>query len=195
MKTFEEVVAFHGHSCPGLALGYRAARAALKELDMNTISEDEELVAIVENDSCAVDAIQVVTGCTFGKGNLVFRDFGKQAYTFVKRPSGDAVRIAVDFTLPEETESEKDIWKRYAKGDRSDDVMRAVHNRKEQKTLAILEAPDAELLRITKVKVSLPPEARIYQSIRCSLCGEKVAEPRARIKNGTIVCRPCFERG
>lgn len=39
---------------------------------------DEEMVAIVENDSCAVDAIQVLTGCTLGKGNLIFRDYGKQ---------------------------------------------------------------------------------------------------------------------
>ncbi|MCL4536163.1 MAG: formylmethanofuran dehydrogenase subunit E family protein, partial [Nitrospirae bacterium] len=68
MKSFDDVVKFHGHSCPGLALGYRVGVAAVKELNMENISEDEEVVAIVENDSCAVDAIQVLTGCTFGKG-------------------------------------------------------------------------------------------------------------------------------
>jgi len=97
MKSFEEVVGFHGHSCPGLALGYRVARKALQEMKRETISEDEELVAIVENDSCAVDAVQVITGCTFGKGNLIFRDYGKQAYTFLKRHSGEAMRISIDF--------------------------------------------------------------------------------------------------
>jgi len=25
IKSYEEAVAFHGHSCPGLALGYRVA--------------------------------------------------------------------------------------------------------------------------------------------------------------------------
>ncbi|MDI6728645.1 MAG: formylmethanofuran dehydrogenase subunit E family protein, partial [Thermodesulfovibrionales bacterium] len=107
MKTFDDVVKFHGHSCPGLAFGYRVAVAAVKELNMENISEDEEVVAIVENDLCAVDAIQVLTGCTFGKGNLIFKDYGKQVYTFMKRPSGDAIRISIDFTLPEETEEEK----------------------------------------------------------------------------------------
>jgi len=100
MKTFDEVVKFHGHSCPGLALGYRVAVAAVKELNMENISEDEEVVAIVENDSCAVDAIQVLTGCTFGKGNLIFKDCGKQVYTFIKRPSEEAVRISIDFIPP-----------------------------------------------------------------------------------------------
>ncbi|NOZ25951.1 MAG: formylmethanofuran dehydrogenase, partial [Nitrospirae bacterium] len=72
--TFEDAVRFHGHVCPGLALGYRVSDLVLRELGPR--SEDEELVAIVENNSCAVDAIQVMTGCTFGKGNLIFRDYG-----------------------------------------------------------------------------------------------------------------------
>lgn len=147
MKEFKDIINFHGHSCPGLALGYRVARAALEEIGMEDISEDEELVAIVENDSCAVDAIQAITGCTFGKGNLIFKDFGKQVYTFIKRPSGDAVRIAVDFTSPEETEEEKRVWRRYSLGDRSDDVLKIVHDRKAKKIKTILEAKDSELLK------------------------------------------------
>lgn len=193
MKAFDDVVKFHGHSCPGLVFGYRVAMAALKEMDMENISEDEEVVAIVENDSCAVDAIQVLTGCTFGKGNLIFRDYGKQVYTFIKRPSEDAVRISVDFTPSEETEEEKEMWKRYSEGDRSEAVLKAVHNRKAKKLKAVLDAPDSELFKITKMKISLPPEARIYPSIRCAVCGEKVAEPKARVKDGKIVCIPCFE--
>jgi len=193
MKSFDDVVKFHGHSCPGLALGYRAALAALKEMDMENISEDEEVVAIVENDSCAVDAIQVLTGCTFGKGNLIFRDYGKQVYTFIKRPSGDAVRISIDFTPPEETGEEKEMWKRYSKGDRSEDVLKVVHNRKAKKMKAILDASDSELLKIKRMALQLPSEARIYPSIRCEMCGEKVAEPKARVKDGKLVCIPCFE--
>lgn len=193
MKTFSEVADFHGHTCPGLAFGYRVAVAALKEMDMRNISEDEELVAIVENDSCAADAIQVMTGCTFGKGNLIFRDYGKQVYTFIKRPSGDAVRISVDFTPGEETEKVKEMWRRYSEGDRSKEVLKAVHDRRTKKMKAILEAPDPELLKITKLKVPLPPEARIYLSIKCGICKEKVAEPKARVKDGRIVCIPCFE--
>ena len=91
--SFEEVAAFHGHRCPGLAIGYRMAHAALKAL-RDVRAQDEEWVAIVENDACGVDAVQYLTGCTFGKGNLIFNDYGKSVYTFYHRASGQAVRIA-----------------------------------------------------------------------------------------------------
>lgn len=194
MKDFNEVSEFHGHSCPGLAYGYRVATAAMGEMDMGNISEDEELVAILENDSCAVDAVQAVTGCTFGKGNLIFRDYGKQVYTFVKRPSGEAVRISVDFALPEDTDDEKVMWQRYAAGDRSEEVRKIVHDRKNRKMKAILDASDNQLFKVERLRMDLPPEARIYKSIRCGMCNEKVAEPKARVKDGKIVCIPCFER-
>ena len=194
MKSFEQVAEFHGHSCPGLAFGYRVALAGMREMGSDSISEDEEIVAIVENDSCAVDAIQAIVGCTFGKGNLIFRDFGKQVYTFLKRPSGEAVRISVDFRTPEETGEEKELWKRYSEGDRSEEVLRAVHDRKAKKMQAILGAPGDELMKIEKMRLELPPEAKIYASVRCGFCGEKVAEPKARLRQGKIACIPCFER-
>ena len=67
---FRKCVEFHGHMCPGLAIGYSAVKAA-ESLMKTTASEDEELVCLVENNSCAVDAVQVLLGCTFGKGNLI----------------------------------------------------------------------------------------------------------------------------
>jgi formylmethanofuran dehydrogenase subunit E len=191
MKSYKDVVGFHGHSCPGLALGYRVALAALREMDIADTSEDEELVAVVENDSCAVDAIQAVTGCTFGKGNLLYRAYGKQVYTFIKRPSGKAIRISVDFVSPEETKTEKEMWNRYSRGDRSRVVLRAVHNGKAKKTRAVLDAPETKFMKITEVRVGLPPTAKIFRSIKCSMCGEKVAEPKARVKDGKPVCIPC----
>ncbi len=189
MKTLDDMVEFHGHICPGLVLGYRVSMIALKEFDER--AEDEELVAIVENNSCAVDAVQVMTGCTFGKGNLIFKDYGKQVYTFIKRPSGDGLRIAIIWESPPETEEEKKMWEKYMIGDRSDEVIRAVHDRKSRKIEAVLNAKDEELFNIRKEKMDLPEEAEIYPSLRCTICGEKVMEPRARIKNGKIVCLSC----
>jgi formylmethanofuran dehydrogenase subunit E len=92
-RDLEKVIRFHGHFCGGIAIGYRAALVGMSRLGARR-SEDEELVAIVENDSCAADAVQVITGCTFGKGNFFFRDYGKHVYTFALRPSGRAVRVS-----------------------------------------------------------------------------------------------------
>jgi len=84
---YKKIVRFHGHECPGLAMGYRMALAGMEALNALR-SEDEEIVAIVENNACGVDALQCVTGCTFGKGNLIFRDYGKHVYTLYSISAG-----------------------------------------------------------------------------------------------------------
>ena len=73
-------------------IGYRVAQIALRELHVER-AEDEELVAICENDACGVDAVQVLTGCTAGKGNLILRDWGKQVFTFGRRSDGNLLRV------------------------------------------------------------------------------------------------------
>ena len=93
LPTFDDVVRFHGHMCPGLAIGYRMACAAMLVLNA-AHSDDEAIVAIVENNACGVDALQCVTGCTFGKGNLIFRDYGKHVYTLYSRTTSRGVRVA-----------------------------------------------------------------------------------------------------
>ncbi len=190
--NFEDAVQFHGHACPGLALGYRVANLALQELGVR--SRDEELVVIVENNSCAVDAIQLLCGTTFGKGNLLFRDYGKQVYTFIRRPGPGAIRIAVKWEPPPEDPETKTMWKRYTGGDRSPEVTAAVQDRKNRKMKLVLAAPDSELFRVEKVTVEMPAPARIYESRTCSRCGEKVMAPRLQQADGQQFCIPCSEK-
>jgi formylmethanofuran dehydrogenase subunit E len=92
----DQVVRFHGHMCPGLAIGIRAAEVALREIGPH--AEDEEVVAVVETDMCAVDAVQYLVGCTFGKGNLVHKDYGKNAFTFIRRSDAKAIRLVTRST-------------------------------------------------------------------------------------------------
>lgn len=190
-KDFKKVAEFHGHVCPGLAYGYRVAKAALRKLGKR--AKDEEIVSIVENDSCAVDGIQVIVGSTFGKGNLIFKDYGKQAYTFISRKTGKGFRISVDFKGYKESDKDKAVWDKFLSGNKSPQVMKEVRRIKNKKIETILKTPDKELLSIKPVKIKLPEEARIYSSIRCERCGEKVMESRTRFKEGKILCFPCFE--
>jgi formylmethanofuran dehydrogenase subunit E len=90
-EMVEKTVAFHGHMCPGLAVGIRAAEVALREIGPH--AQDEEVVAVVETDMCGVDAIQFLTGCTFGKGNLIHLDHGKNTFTFYRRSDGKGIRV------------------------------------------------------------------------------------------------------
>lgn len=164
----EEVVAFHGHMCPGLAIGYRAALAGLDRLAV-TRASDEELVAIVENDSCSVDAVQVLTGATFGKGNLFFRDWGKQVFTFGRRDESRAVRVALKSPGREMS--------------------------REERTAFILDAPVEEVLDIREVDLELPPPAVIHKSVRCDACGEQVMETRTIKQDRKTLCAECASHG
>jgi formylmethanofuran dehydrogenase subunit E len=165
---YEEIVEFHGHKCPGLSIGYRMAAAAMGALGV-VRAGDEELVAIVENDSCGVDALQMVTGCTFGKGNLVFRDYGKPAFTLYSRTRSKGVRVLfLDGSIPAELRSDR-----------------------EKRMYFILGAAAEEILEISSVPFAPPERARILHTVTCELCGESVMETRTRSVGGKTVCIPC----
>ena len=93
-SDFTKCVEFHGHTCPGLAIGFQAARILMELLNVRK-APDEELLAIVETDACGADAIQVMTGCTFGKGNFVFKNYGKHAFSLIDRRKRKGVRVCL----------------------------------------------------------------------------------------------------
>lgn len=189
---FAEAARFHGHICPGLALGYRAAEVALERLRSGR-AEDEELVTIAETDACGVDAIQVLTGCTVGKGNLFFKDHGKHAFTFINRQTGDAVRIIgnssfdIDALDPELAP----LRERVMQGRVPDEEWAEYRKRTDRLVEVILDLPAGTLFSIREVDVEIPERARIFRSVPCSKCGELTAESRIRIENGNLVCRAC----
>ena len=144
-NDLREAIQFHGHLCPGLALGYRVAKAALRELKAER-PRDEELVAIVENDSCAADAIQFITGATFGKGNLIFRDYGKHVYTFFNRRTNHGVRISEDYRGFDNDTRFPDLKKKQEAGE---DVSRERQAYMMEKAAAILTADEKETRSLT----------------------------------------------
>ena len=94
MTAWEKCVAFHGHQCGGLAIGYKAALYAMDLLDIE-FADNEQVVCIAENDACGVDGIQVMLGCSVGKGNLLFHLTGKQAFSIYDRSTGKSVRLVL----------------------------------------------------------------------------------------------------
>ena len=143
----EQTIEFHGHLCPGLTLGMRVAEVALREIGSH--AADEEVVADVETDSCAVDAIQYLVGCTFGKGNLVHLDYGRSVFTFVRRSDGKAVRVTA---RPQDkrqlTPEVEELIQRVQSGDGSEADERSVSELLRQRALAVLEVEETDLLEV-----------------------------------------------
>ena len=191
-KDFQDCVRFHGHVCPGLAIGYAAAKAAALRLEL-VPSEDEEVVAIVENDSCAVDAVQVLLGCTFGKGNLIFRDWGKQVFTFFDRKSRKAVRVSLTGVVPFRDERHELKTKMD-----SGEATREDKNRWEQLRIMavneLISADPTQLFDVREVRTEPPPRAAVVATSACAICGELTVSERLVEKNGRKVCLGCAER-
>ncbi|MCA1570394.1 MAG: FmdE family protein [Chloroflexi bacterium] len=191
--TIDHVVEFHGHMCAGLAMGIRASEVALAQIGAH--SSDEEVVAIVETDMCSVDAIQYLTGCTFGKGNLIHRDFGKNAYTFLRRSDGRALRIS---TPPGGWNSLGAGWSellgRIRAGVSTEDERARFAALQAERTERILAAPLTELYDIREVNMEPPHRARILASFDCDLCGEPTMETRLCRLDGRQLCPPCLAR-
>jgi formylmethanofuran dehydrogenase subunit E len=189
-QTIAEVVRFHGHQCPGLAIGIQAARLALREIGCN--SPDEEVVAVVETDMCAVDAIQFMTGCTFGKGNLIHRNWGKNAYTFFRRADDKAVRIAPRPRTWMSAE-QQELQARARAGDATEAEQARLRTLRREWTDHILTSSPDELFTVTEVQGEPPHQARLHSSVECTACGEDVMETRTRKLGGRDLCIPCWD--
>ncbi|WP_371366821.1 hypothetical protein SRRS_10310 [Sporomusa rhizae] len=189
---YQKAIDFHGHCCPGLTIGYMAAKAALAHLKVER-AEDEELVAIVESDGCGIDAIQVLLGCTIGKGNLIYKDYGKQAYTIGNRKTGEAVRIVATGDMTPLTPDQQFLRTAVFSGQATPEQEETWQTLQAERTTRMLATPASELFKIQDVELNLPSEAKIFNSVICEYCGEKVMEARARLKNGKTACLACTE--
>lgn len=191
-ELFKKCLDFHGHLCPGLALGYHAAQAGMQWLAAQR-AEDEEVVAIVETDACCSDAVQVITGCTFGKGNFIYRDYGKISFTFFNRDTGKGVRIARtaengDPVSPEHRKLMEKIRQETATAAEHEQF----HRMHEAASMRILNKQPEELFTIKTVIVPLPEKAGIEASMNCDRCKEPVMGSKLEHADGEWVCRGCL---
>jgi len=189
-NDFQKCVDFHGHVCPGLVIGYRAAKAGIEWLREKR-AEDEELVAIVETDACGADAIQVLTGCTFGKGNFIYKDHGKHVYTLAGRKSRQGVRVALKPGVMELKERHRQLIEKIRDEKATEGERKEFWDLHRQKSADILEMPLEEIFLIETVKPQMPAKARMESSKPCSGCGEPTMASKLGSIQGKDICRDC----
>ena len=191
---FKRCEAFHGHVCGGLAIGYIAAMAGLDWLREKR-ALDEELVAIVETDACCVDAIQVVTGCTFGKGNLIYRDYGKMGFTFFNRRTGQGVRLAMKPDAFRANGRQIELFGKTRDGSITEAEKAELKQLGMQRTAEVLDTRAGDLFSMTPVAAGMPDKARIEPSTPCARCGEPTMASKLAPVGDQTVCRACLAEG
>lgn len=172
-------------------MGVKAAARAVK--DLGVVSKGmEEVVAIVETNGCFSDGVQMVTGCSFGNNALIYRDYGKVALTLTKR-SGEGIRIVAkpDWLGEQDPEAATLFQKVIVERQGTEEDQLRMRKLWVDISFKVLDIPDEDVFLINRVNIQIPSYARIFESVKCSICGENVMEPRARTAAGKPVCIPC----
>ena len=184
----------HGHYCTGLAMGVMMATRAMQIIRSNSDGL-EDILAIVETNNCVSDGIQFVTGCTFGNNALIFKDFGKTAFTLTKR-NGKGIRISTrpdgkDYMRKAHPLFSASYKKVIADHNHSDDEIIRFKKFGIEKAFATLTLDFDKLFKIEDIDVEIPAYAPSHESIVCDSCGESVMSTRIVEKHGKQLCIPC----
>ena len=193
---------FHGHVCPFLVLGLRASEIALSKMGLRRagVAESirEDVIAIVENNSCFADGVQVATGCTLGNNSLIYLDVGKTAVSLFRRGERRGVRVYVDgeAVLGEHLSPEaRELFQKVVverRGTREE--AERLHRLWSEIGLKMADLPEEKFV-VQEVWLESELEwAPIFPSVRCSVCGEKLWAPRAVYVDGRPVCLQCAGR-
>jgi formylmethanofuran dehydrogenase subunit E len=191
----EKSAQMHGHYCPGLAMGVMAATYAMNTMEAESHGM-EDLLAITETNNCFSDGVQFVTGCTFGNNALIFKDFGKTAFTLSKR-DGKGIRVS---SKPESQQVIREafpefhnLYKKVVEDqDHSAKMVTAYRKASLDRAFGTLTLDFSKLFDVHNVIVEIPGYAKIHDSVICSVCKESVMKTRALSKvEGDYKCLSC----
>jgi len=186
---------FHGHKCPAMPNGLRVAEAAMNKLGVERTGDSflHAIVDLGENHcaTCFADGVQVITGCTFGKGNIERTHKGKWGLTLIDKRTNRAVRACPKAEAMIQTK-ETDFFKEYReKGvpptQVPDEVVQPLVDK-------VMNAPAEMIMVISDIfeyKWNEPKHS--YNSIVCEKCGEMVIEEYTELKNKKKICKDCIK--
>lgn len=190
------IVQYHGHLCPELAVGYRAGLIAQNELGLNR-DNARDFFILAENMSSAIDALQYMTGCTVGNQSFYAYDLGKHVYYFGRFHGGPEPREALWVALIKPlidlshvNDIEKKIMAGRAVSAEVEEYRRAI----DKAVSEILNIPEESLFAKSKVSLRPPQVIKSRDYTKCSCCGEVVAVGKAILKKKGLLCQVCAAR-
>jgi formylmethanofuran dehydrogenase subunit E len=190
-EDLKKCIEFHGHLCPGLVYGYLVAKEAMSLLKLER-SKDEEVVVVSENDSCAVDALQILIGASTGKGNLILKDYGKNAYTILNRSDQRAYRFSRKKHYRYKGEAKEEFSRLDAAISSGTATEKEKRRHKKLKSKDLLSKSFGDVFFTEKVRFIMPPYAPLARSEACATCGEMTMSTKmVDADDGKRVCIPC----
>lgn len=194
-EEFESAIAFHGHKCPAMPLGFRTAQAAMKVLGV-VRAQDKELYVISETGKghaagCLLDGIMSATGCTYGKSNIEKKYYNKMAFTLIDVAGQRSVRVRLKDEFFGNMLNSPFVVQR-KQGVAPQDVPANVADPLVEK---VLNLPEEIFLEVGPVEAcELPKGKGCFETALCSKCGERTFVNKLIETDGGPVCIPCGEK-
>jgi formylmethanofuran dehydrogenase subunit E len=189
---FKGAVDFHRHLCLDIAIGYRAAKVLMRQMG-DQMKNMKELVALVGNETCALDAIQEVTGCTFGKRNLYLTNIGKPVYILQNTKTGQGVRAYCTYWDTFDHQELRRVRKEATSPTATAEQKAAFQKLTDGKISEILAAPESALFSVTNVTLPPPPKSGKYDAEPCDACGEHTNVALLTESEGKRLCKECLK--
>jgi len=188
----ETGMAFHGHKCPAMPLGLRAAVAAMNALGVQR-AQDKELHVLSETGKghaagCFLDGIMVATGCTYGKSNIEKQYYNKMAFTLIDVAGQKAVRVSLK---PEFFAKmlESPFVEQRKKGVPPQDIAPEIADPLVEKVLSM---PEETFLAIGPVQpYTLERKQGVFAAKPCARCGEMTFVDKLVDTDAGPVCPAC----
>jgi len=165
----------HSRLCPRQVLGVRMARFACTLLDVDPALDRKPLYVCMEIGRCAADAVMIVTAASPTNGLMQLMGYGKVAATFVKRCTGEAIRIS----------------------ERQDCRENAVQRlpdlpawEAQRDAYQIMPAEQLFHWQAVQLLTPLPIIPQKY-AVSCQRCGDRVNEHCEVIHDGKTLCKAC----
>lgn len=187
---------FHGHKCPAMPSGLRVGAAAMNKLGVER-AKDGQLLALVElgDDHCATcfaDGIQMITGCTFGKGNIKKLHYGKWGVTLVETKTGRAVRVTPSAEAMLANKKSEFFTEYRMKGIPASKVPSEVVDPLVER---VMNTPDEQMLIVSDIfQYEIPKKPHSFDGFVCDECGEMTVEVYGRPHGDKKLCQPCYQK-
>jgi formylmethanofuran dehydrogenase subunit E len=176
-----------------MPIGYRMGTLMLKTLAVPKAQDHEYFIetemGIGHPQTCLMDGLQAITGCTYGKLMMERMNYGKLAAT-LWTPSNGSVRIAIRPEFSDKLGKYEffDFRKKGVEPSKITEpvrleVINIVLNATDEEMFTVKKRPDYEYKR-TKGS---------FNKAKCESCGEYVFERYVRTKDGKQFCIPCSE--
>ena len=182
---------FHGHRCPFMPIGYRMGTLMLKTLAAPKAQDHEYFIeselGCGHPQTCLMDGLQAVTGCTYGKLMMERMNYGKLAAT-LWTPGNGSVRIAI---RPEFSDKlgKYEFFDYRKKGVEPSKIPEPVRL---EVINVVLNATDEEMFTVKKLpNYEYKRMKGSFNKAKCEGCGEYVFERYVRMKDGKLFCIPC----